>query len=205
MACAMQVLRSLVMQAERRLSGSGADYIPSYRFAISDPEGDITPLRQISRVTLRSTEKMIYDALRAPEIQSRIKQADRLKLYHEADRRYGHKLFVNIAKRIGLIIPRRGTGMRFVLNEKMLRFLVITLVPSKRLTYDSFKKYAELHYGLALDEGAISRANKWATGFAIGSFEDKPDEWLQDMLEASGFLRRLSDSCALVENPAGIY
>jgi hypothetical protein len=28
------------------------------------------------------------------------------------------------------------------------------------------------------------------------------DKWLQEMLEAAGFLIRLSDSCALVHNPA---
>jgi hypothetical protein len=205
MACAMQVLRSLAMQADRHFAECDRDFKPHYRFAVSDPQGENTSMRQISRDTLRSTNKMIYDAVRAPDIQSQISPNERPKVYREADRRYGHKLFINIAKRIGLIIPRRGGGMRFVLNEQILHFLVMTLVPSQRLTYDSFKQFSEAHYGLAFDEGAINRANQWATGISIGSFEGKPDEWLQDMLEASGVLRRLSDSCALLENPPGIH
>ncbi len=203
MACAFQVMRSLMMQAERQLAENDNSKTP-YLFAVSDPIGDNRPMRQISRETLGASEKLIYDALRVPDIQTQILVSERVKLYREADRRYGHKLFVNIAKRIGFIVPRRGTGMRFVLNEKILRFLVITLVPSKRLTYDSFKKFAELHFRLALDEDTISRASRWATGISIESFENKPDEWLQDMLEASGILRRLSDSCAMVENPSGV-
>ena len=92
--------------------------------------------------------------------------------------------------------------MRFVLNERLLRFLVISLVPAKRLTYDSFKALAEAHYGLAFDEAALSRASARATGVQIESFGGATDEWLQEMLDAAGVLRRLSDSCALVENPA---
>jgi len=198
-ACAMQVLRSLAMQAGRSLTSS--DRI-SYRFAVSDPEGQNIAVRQISRASVRALEKMIYDAIRHPDIENRIPRADRQKLYREADRRYGHKLFVALAKRIGFIIPRRGSGMRFVLNERLLRFLVLTLVPAKRLTYDSFKLLAEAHYGLAFDEAALSRASVRATGVQIESFGGATDEWLQEMLEAAGVLRRLSDSCALVENPA---
>jgi len=205
MACAMQILRSLAMQSDRQLSGSVDYFKPSFRFAISDPEGNNTSIRQISKDTLRFTQKMIYDAIRTPVIQSRISPIDRTKVYREADRRYGYKLFINIAKRIGIVIPRRGSGMRFVLNEKILRFLVITLVPSKRMTYDSFKEAAEIHFGLAIDERALSRANYWVSNVQIDSFDSKPDEWFQEMLEASGFLRKLSDSCALVENPSAIY
>ena len=92
--------------------------------------------------------------------------------------------------------------MRFVLTERLLRFLVMTLIPANRLTYDTFKLLAETHYGLAFDESALSRASAWVTGIRIDSFGGATDEWLQDMLEAAGILRRLSDSCALVENPA---
>lgn len=198
-ACAMQVLRSLAMQASRNLESPDDRF---YRLAVSDPDGQNIAVRQVSRASVRALEKMIYDAIRHPDIESRIRKPDYLKLYREADRRYGHKLFIALAKRIGLIIPRRGSGMRFVLNERLLRFLVISLVPAKRLTYDSFKALAEAHYGLAFDEAALSRASARATGVQIESFGGATDEWLQEMLDAAGVLRRLSDSCALVENPA---
>lgn len=201
-ACSMQVLRSLAIQSARYAPVSKERPAPFYRMAISDPEGQNVTVRQISRASVRVIQKMIYDAIRHNQIERKIPKADRQKLYREADRRYGHKLFIALAKRIGLIIPRRGAGMRFVLNERLLRFLVITLVPEKRLTYDSFKAVAEAHYGLAFDESALSRTTEWATGVRIESFGSSTDEWLQEMLEAAGILRRLSDSCALVENPA---
>ena len=201
LAYAMQVLRSLAMQASRYTATPGLHMATTYRLAISDPEGQNLTVRQISRASVRAIEKMIYDAVRHPDIKRRIPRLDRLKLYREADRRYGHKLFITLAKRIGLIIPRRGSGMRFVLTERLLRLLVMTLIPANRLTYDTFKVLAEVHYGLAFDESALGRASSWATGIRIESFGGATDEWLQDMLEAAGILRRLSDSCALVENP----
>ncbi len=198
-ACSMQVLRSLAMQASRKMESPDEKY---YRLAVSDPDGQNLAVRQVSKASVRALEKMIYDAIRHPDIETKIPKSDRQKLYREADRRYGHKLFIALGKRIGLIIPRRGSGMRFVLNERLLRFLVISLVPAKRLTYDSFKALAEAHYGLAFDEAALSRANARATGVQIESFGGATDEWLQEMLDAAGVLRRLSDSCALVENSA---
>jgi len=202
LACAMQVLRSLATQAARYASPPVDGLSPAYRLAISDPAGENEAVRQVSKASVQSVEKMIYDALRHQDIESRIPKPERAKLYREADRRYGHKLFVTVAKRIGLITPRRGGGMRFVLNERLLRLLVVTLIPSGRLTYDSFKRLAEAHYGLALDEPSLGRASKWATGVKIESFEEPTDDWFQNMLEAAGVLRRLSDSCSLVENPA---
>ncbi len=198
----MQVLRSLATQAARYASPPVDGLSPAYRLAISDPAGENEAVRQVSKASVQSVEKMIYDALRHQDIESRIPKPERAKLYREADRRYGHKLFVTVAKRIGLIIPRRGGGMRFVLNERLLRLLVVTLIPSRRLTYDSFKRLAEAHYGLALDEPSLGRASKWARGVKIESFEEPTDEWFQNMLEAAGVLRRLSDSCSLVENLA---
>jgi hypothetical protein len=200
-ACSMQVLRSLATQAARYAPASKEYPVPFYRLVISDPDGQNITVRQISRASVRVIEKMIYDAIRHTQIESTIPKPDRQKLYREADRRYGYKLFIALAKRIGLIIPRRGSGMRFVLNERLVRFLVMTLVPAKRLTYDTFKALAEAHYGLIFDELALSRTSEWATGARIESFGGSTDEWLQETLEAAGILRRLSDSCALVENP----
>jgi len=201
-ACSMQVLRSLAGQASRYTAKPSLSMAKGYRLAISDPGGHNLTVKQISRASVRAIEKMIYDAIRHPDIKRRVPKPDHLKLYREADRRYGHKLFITLAKRLGLIIPRRGGGMRFVLTERLLRFLVMTLIPANRLTYDTFKLLAETHYGLAFDESALSRASAWVTGIRIDSFGGATDEWLQDMLEAAGILRRLSDSCALVENPA---
>jgi len=121
----------------------------------------------------------------------------------EADRRYGSKLFSGLAKRIGFLIPRRGAGVRFTLNEQLLRLLVVTTVPvGGRLTYDRFKALVEARHGLVFDSDGFARADEWAGGTGRVSLGHGVDAWLQDMLAAAGLLIHLSDSCALVENPA---
>jgi hypothetical protein len=114
-------------------------------------------------------------------------------------------LFVGLAKRIGLLVPRRGAGVRFTLNEKLLRLLVVTTVPiGGRLTYDRFKELVESRHGLVFDADGFTCASAWVDG----TDPDQPvvgngiDAWLQDMLDAAGLLIHLSDSCALVVNPA---
>jgi len=200
--CALHVMRSLTTQAARYSRNGVTRPWPACRLAVSDPDGNNRTVKQVSRATVQAVSKTIYDGLRHPKILSSPPPNDCEKLYAEADKRYGHKLFITIGKRIGLIVPRRGAGMRFVLSSRLLRLLIVALLPGRRMTYETFKLAAEAHFGLAFDEAAIGRANAWATGVGTGSFGSATDEWLARMLEEAGALRRLSDSCALVENTA---
>lgn len=200
--CTMHIMRSLAAQASRYPRNSSPQIWPACRLAVSDPDGNNRTVKQVSRVTVQAVSKTIYDGLRHPDIYRQTQPNLREKLYKEADRRYGHKLFITLGKRIGLIVPRRGGGMRFVLNPRLLRLLIVILLPGRRMTYDAFKLAAESHFGLAFDEAAIGRANAWATKVDITSFGGATDEWLIKMLQESGALRKLSDSCALVENTA---
>ncbi len=202
MLCTMHIMRSLAAQASRYPRNSSPQIWPACRLAVSDPDGNNRTVKQVSRVTVQAVSKTIYDGLRHPDILNQTPKNLRNKLYNEADRRYGHKLFITLGKRIGLIVPRRGGGMRFVLNPRLLRLLIVILLPGRRMTYDAFKLAAESHFGLAFDEAAIGRANAWATKVDITSFGGTTDEWLIKMLQESGALRKLSDSCALVENTA---
>ena len=126
-ACTLQVMRTLCTQASRyskeTKTGNGA--WPPYYWAISDPEGSDPASKRISRESIQASCKMIYDALRHPEILDATPSPSE-PLYADADRRYGHKLFLSLGKRIGMIVPRRGAGARFVLNERLLRFLVVS-------------------------------------------------------------------------------
>jgi hypothetical protein len=202
MLCTMHIMRNLAAQASRYPRNSSPQIWPACRLAVSDPDGNNRTVKQVSRVTVQAVSKTIYDGLRHPDILNQTPKNLRNKLYNEADRRYGHKLFITLGKRIGLIVPRRGGGMRFVLNPRLLRLLIVILLPGRRMTYDAFKLAAESHFGLAFDETAMGRANAWATGVDITSFGGATDEWLIKMLQESGALRKLSDSCALVENTA---
>ena len=122
--------------------------------------------------------------------------------YKEADGRYGHKLFLTVAKRLGLVVPKRGAGARLVLNDKLLRCMVLaTIRPGERVTYESFKKLLFAHYGLALDDATVGRSCAWSGTARLSTLGGDADAWLAEMLDASGMLIRLSDSFSLVTNP----
>lgn len=210
-ACAMQVLRSLCSQAARYTVRSGEATAAAgplgYVWVISDPAGRHPAVKQISRRNVNAVQRLIYDALRDPRIKdfyASFDQDEVEKTYAEADRRYGHKLFLTVAKRLGFITPRRGSGARFVLNDRLLRYLVLsTIRPGERVTYDSFKKLLFAHHGLAVDDQTIGQACLWSGTSRLTTLGGDADEWLLQMLDASGVLIRLSDACSLVTNPFG--
>ena len=201
--CSMQVMRSLITQGGRYApKGNLSKLWPDYYLAVSDPEGANQTVKHLSRATVHEVSKTIYDALRNPIIRDKTPKGEMDKLYKQADTNYGHKLFLTMGKRIGLLVPKRGTGTRFVINARLLCLLVVAISPGRRMTYDDFKRAAKAHFGLAFGEDSLSAAAKWATGAEIESFGGATDDWVVTMLEEAGSLRRLSDSCALVENMA---
>ncbi len=202
-ACAMQVLRSLAVQSVRHCPPERTVSWPGYRIAVSAPDEKRLAVKRISQHTVKTIEKIIYRAIRCVEMKPPPSDNDRNKILKEADTSYGGKLFVSTAKRIGMIVPRRGAGVRFTLNEQLLRLLVVTTVPvGGRLTYDSFKKLVKARCGLVFDADGFAQASTWADGVGEVHLGSHCDAWLQEMLQAAGLLIELSDSCALVENPA---
>ena len=216
-ACALQLLRSLCAQSARytdwvqeRRHLAGA---LGYAWVVSDPDGQHTVLKQISRRSVNAVQRMIHDAIRNPDIRAVLDEQKQLdeahgrswdedKIYREADGRYGHKLFLAVAKRIGLIVPKRGAGARFVLNDRILRCIVLSLVPpGRRVTYDTFKQLLFLHYGMAVDDMKIGNACQWTGTGRLSTLGGNSDAWLMSMLNAAGMLIPLSDACSLVSNP----
>jgi hypothetical protein len=209
LACAMQVLRSLCAQGVRYSpNATTAQYDVSplrYVWAVSDPAGDKIVTKQISRRNVNAIQRLIYEAVRHSELHSglgSLTERELKSVTDDMDKRYGYKLFVTIAKRIGLIVPKRGAGARFVLNDKILRFLVLSLVrPGERVTYDTFKKLLLAHHGIAVDDAGLAAACEWSGTSRLTTLGGNSDEWLVEMLNAAGVLIRLSDSCSLVRNP----
>jgi len=214
--CAMQVIRSLCAQSARYMVGEGprkniAEPL-GYLFAISDPEGSHKALTQISRRSVSACERMINDAIRNTHVKMNVDEQQRLdiangrkiqNIYKEADSRYGYKYFLSICKRIGMIIPRRGKGARFIINEKILKLLILTVMrPGQRITYETFKRLVKLHYGMMFDDKDINMASQWSGGPPILTLGGNADVWLLEMLDAAGVLIRLSDSCTLIVNPS---
>jgi len=201
-ACSMQVLRTLAMQSTRLMRGAGASDALDYRLVVSAPEENRPVIRRLSQQSVKNIEKVIFQSLRSDAISLPDDEDERDRKLKQADRSYGNKLFVGLAKRLGFVVPKRGAGARFVLNEQLLRLLVVTTVPvGGRLTFDTFKELLERRHGLVFDAKGLSRANEQLHGKGI-YLTAGTDQWLQEMLEAAGFLIHLSDSCALVHNPA---
>jgi len=208
-ACAMQVLRSLCAQSARyaprpvqETDGIGP---LGYVWAFSDPAGDQAVIKQISRRNVNAVQRMIHDAVRHPDLHTglgNLTDRELKRLTDDMDKRYGHKLFLTVAKRIGLIVPKRGAGARFVVNEKLLRFLLLSVLrPGERVTYVTFKKLLLAHHGIAVDDTGLSSSCEWSGTSRLTTLGGKTDEWLIEMLDAAGVLIRLSDSCSLVLNP----
>ena len=167
-ACSMQVIRSLISQSSRLLEIESTEDKSRYRLAVSSPVDDRPAIRRLSQLSVKKIEKLIYQALRSEHVDFPEDVEKRIKLLNQADKSYGGKLFISLSKRIGFIIPRLGVGARFVLNEQVLRFLVITTIPlGGRLTFDTFKQILENRYGLVFDADGMDRASQWLTGTGL--------------------------------------
>jgi hypothetical protein len=207
--CAMQVLRSLCAQsaryARRNVQGTEGIGALGYVWALSDPAGDQAVIKQISRRNVNAVQRLIFDAVRHPDLHkglNTLSPKDLKNVINDMDKRYGHKLFLTVAKRIGLIVPKRGSGARFVFNDRLLRFLVLSVLrPGERVTYESFKKLLLVHYGITVDDEGLAASCEWSGTSRLTTLGGKADEWLTEMLEAAGVMIRLSDSCSLVLNP----
>lgn len=208
-ACAMQVLRSLCAQSVRyspKMASIESDIgALNYTWAFSDPAGSQSITKQISRRNVNAIQRLVHDAVRNSDLHVGLEglpDKELKRITDDMDKRYGYKLFVTIAKRIGLIVPKRGAGARFVFNDQILRFLVLSLLrPGERITYATFKKLLLAHYGIAVDDASLAAACEWSGTSRPTTLGGNCDEWLIEMLNAAGVLIRLSDSCSLVRNP----
>lgn len=145
-----------------------------------------------------AVQNLIYSALRHDDIRNVAEEKD----YAEADRRYGHKLFLSLAKKIGLVVPQRGPGAHFTLNDKILRYLVLAhLQPGQKCTLDSFKAALYAHYGIAFSGDQLKQSCRWSGLSPLEDAISPSATWFEEMLRTAGFLIHLSDACSLVHNP----
>lgn len=216
--CALQVLRTLCAQAARH-AGWPADQLShgsplGYVWPLSSPDGGDDLTKDLSRRSVVALGRLLHDAIRCPDIEQNVHAASKQvataagqrtlyeRLYDEADSRYGRKLFISLGKRINLVTPKRGPGARLVLDDRILRCLLLALVPpGRRCTLDSFRKRLWMHFGIVTDGPELSAAAEWCGFPPVDSVRGQHDGWLVDMLRAAGFLEELSDACSLVQNP----
>lgn len=204
--CALQVLRSLCAQSVRyfREQRNGRGGALGYAWLFSHPNAPTRQQRLASQRNLQVIQALIQQTLRIEELVVNAKKSPNKteeQLYREADNKYGHKLFLSLGKKLGIIAPYTGPGARFVMTDNLLRFLVtVILSPGERCTYDEFLQRLYLHYGIAVEGDALTDSLSWSELPANSSVQPVKGSWFAEMLRAGGFLTELSDACAIVGN-----
>lgn len=208
--CTLQVLRTLASQTYREtLTPGGSADGSDYRVLLCDTGSRKRKLKAFSEQSLSEITREIQQVVRKPDLQEKVREhfandpnPDKKfkSAYTDADK-YSYKLYRKLGKSIGLVVPPRGNGMKFTLNEKILRCLVLSLVPVRRMTLDTFKAQMKAHHGFVFDLKGLCDSRNWAGRSGELAGEESGDAWLERMLEASGMLVRLSDACSLVRNP----
>jgi hypothetical protein len=204
--CSMQVLRSLCFQASR-LDGSElhtTGFIGNYAWIAADPEATTAKaIRQMAQSSFNRIEALLYRVLRNKALADCVKSEN--NPYKEADKN-GFEIFRKIAKEIGLVIPQKGAGQRFIITPELLRFLVAALIPpGKRIRLTEFYNRAFAHYGLALGGQALANAFVWNSGKKANTdgytIPSSDADWIVEALRQGGFLVELSDAVSIVHNP----
>lgn len=206
--CALQVLRSLCAQSLRYTdtsTSSACGNALGYAWVFSPPDWSSSQQRQASKHNLEVIQGLIQRALRHGALKENAghdPQHSEDQLYREADSKYGHKLFLSLGKKLGIVVPQKGPGARFIMTDRIARYMVLALLPpDKRCTYDDFLRRLYMHYGIALEGAELNDALVWS-GFPANS-SVQAGSWLAEMLRAGGFLTELSDACSIVHNTFG--
>jgi hypothetical protein len=200
--CCMQVLRSLCFQARRvdNTEKRTVGFVGQYSWIVTDPEAKIhTPIHQMAQNSFNDIEAMLYRVLRKKEILDL-----NIKFSVAEGDKHGFKIFRKIAKEIGLVIPKTGSGQRFTLHQGLLRFLVAALIkPGERIRLTHFYQRVFSHYGIALGGQELAIALAWSGNESGGeSYTISANTaWIEEALQQGGFLVELSDAVSIVHNP----
>lgn len=115
-----------------------------------------------------------------------------------------YKLCRKLAKEIGVLVPLKGSGMRFTLQENILKFLVVSIIkPGEKLTLTTFIEKLYEHFGIIIGRNEYKKAMEKLIVEPINDFScfDENEKALSEMLKRCNFLRDLSDATSIVENP----
>lgn len=206
--CVLQVMRSICSQAVRystamtnelREIGGSTGFI----WLVTPPKLDDVVLKETAKQNLIRVQEVIFSSLKysgirppAPDGNGRIKDFAK-----DADEQ-SQELFIHLGKRIGFIAPRTGPGARFIMSEKILRFLVLALIPpGEKMTLKSFTDRMFCHYGMAVAGTGLKNAIRWTFPRQQLQSLESQKQWFENSLKATGFLIPLSDAVSQVQNP----
>ena len=159
-------------------------------------------IKKMSAINYSIFEQDFFDALYC-NIDGNVKEGKDVKQTIDSAIDDSLKVYKKIGKKIGIIRPINEKSTRFTINEKTLKFLVASVVkPNTKMTLDRFLDKLYSHFNIIIAKEQYYSLNLDENKTDI-SFLDKNKNDIQIMLKESGFLRELSDSTSIVENPYG--
>tara|TARA_R110001583_G_scaffold154593_1_gene306292 strand:+ start:10948 stop:12543 length:1596 start_codon:yes stop_codon:yes gene_type:complete len=200
--CSIHVLRTICFQSHRLLvTNKKLDgFIGNFVWIVSDRNA--TPknsVRKLATTSLNSIQNILYRALRV--IDEKTPGNDG---FSQSDP-HGFAIFKKIAKEIDMVIPKKGSGERFVITPLILRLLVSSVLEAgERVTLNNFYVRVFAHFGIALGPKQLAHSIKWiGEGEAIEDFSIAADtSWIEEQLKQGGYLEELSDAVSIVVNPS---
>ena len=205
--CVLHVMRSLCFQSARVMEEDFVQgFVGGYSWvACAIDANNLDAGKKIAINAYDAVENLLYRSLRnfggyAPDSvpsnetkkQSWLDKGDENTI----------RLFRKIGKQIGVIVPRKGQGMRITLPSHIVRLLVAALIPpGKRIRLDAFYQRIFGHYGIVINretaEAALSPYGIQQASDAFGL----DSTWFEEELRRGGYLIPLSDAVSLVCNP----
>ncbi|HWQ15587.1 MAG TPA: hypothetical protein VNL77_22490 [Roseiflexaceae bacterium] len=104
-----------------------------------------------------------------------------------------------IGRAIGLIAPRKGPQVRFVLGDTLLKTLVMAMLPpGEQLPFGTFLEQLYLHYGIVVGPGEARAAELMARVRINEEYYARNRDALLERMQRAGLLTQYSDATSLV-------
>lgn len=196
--------KGVMFQIMRMMSCRVADYLEQNSIAwIVDMRGETTDT--VKKIAAESYQKLESDFMTAINKKARevgVKEEEFMKTVREA-RINSLDIFKSKGKELQCIIPANGAFERFSLSEDVIRFLVLSLIkPGDKMTLNMFLDNLYKHYSIVIgpEEYKKSMAQAAIETTLTNSFTDNAIAF-SEFLNATGFLKELSDATSIVINP----
>lgn len=198
--CVLQVLRSIMArssQIDKNIKLT-KNFHGNYTWIVCSPSATTKDnIRKLAESSYNKSEEVIYRVMRSIGKDKKLEQ----KQYRQVDK-HSSDVFRRMSKNIGLVIPYKGAGQRFVLTPSLIRLFVYSLIESgTRIKLNDFLNRVYTHFGIAIEGKQIQEAIVWQLEQSDNSVLNIDVSWVEEDLKQSGLLIELSDAISIVENP----
>ncbi|WP_230657547.1 hypothetical protein [Psychrobacter sp. I-STPA10] len=202
--CVLQVLRSIMARSVQidinanTNSHKTTNYHANYSWIVCNPNATTkNDIRKLAEASFSKSEEIIYRVMRFVGKANGLKQSD----YAKVDK-HSCNVFRRQSKNIGLVIPQKGSGQRFVLTPSLIRLFVYTLIKNgTRIKLNDFLSRIYTHFGIAIEGQQLQEAIAWQLERDDDSVMNVDVSWVEEGLKQSGLLIELSDAISIVQNP----